>query len=148
VNKFNLRNSAKKFGAISSPVKAYVPTLLLFTFIVLIIVLADLGKDNIFMQVAHSIKHGDKIAHFLLYGMLAYLLNRGLKFRTFNHGKVSIYLGSAIVLFFAIVEEFSQLAFDHRTFDWMDMLCDLVGIWICSAIPFLNGSLKNSQTDN
>ena len=122
-------NSTKKFGAVLKSAKVFIPSCLLFLFIAWIIVVADLGKDNPFLELAHGIKHGDKMAHFGLYGLLAFFLNRATKYKTVNITNYKILFGSVLVLTFAIVEEFSQLAFANRMFDWFDMLSDIVGIW-------------------
>ena len=122
-------SSAKKFGAVLKSARIYIPSCMLFLFIAWIIVVADLDKDNLFFKLAHDIKHGDKMAHFGLYGLLAYFVNRATRFKSFNLQNYKILFGSAMVLTFAIAEEFTQLAFANRTFDWFDMLSDFVGIW-------------------
>ena len=107
------------------------------------IVVADLDKDNLFFELAHNIKHGDKMAHFGLYGLLTYFVNRSTRFKSFNLSNYKILFGFTLVLTFAIAEEFSQLAFSNRTFDLLDMLCDVVGIWFFSTLwPFVIKKLK------
>ena len=116
-------------------IKRHLPTavfLLFFTFICYIIYSADTHNGFWLMKVAEKIKHGDKIGHLVLYGLLGMLLNIALRNRMIHNTKIP--LGSVIVLIFAIVEEFTQLAFETRTFDYIDMLCDVIGLGIISLI--------------
>ena len=106
--------------------------LLFFTFICYIIYSADTNNGFWLMKVAEKIKYGDKIGHLVLYGLLGMFLNIALRNRMIHNTKLP--LGSVIVLIFAIAEEFTQLAFETRTFDYIDMLCDVIGLGIISII--------------
>ena len=97
-----------------------------FIFISYIIFLADSADYNFAFHIVGAIPHGDKIAHATLYGMMAFLLNYGLGFRSINI--VQIQLGSIIVLVFAIIEEISQYYIPSRTFDWWDLMADFIGV--------------------
>lgn len=118
---------------ITGKVLRIVPSILFFTFICWLISMADLNKENLIMTIGHKVPSGDKIGHFLLFGMLAYFLNCALKFKQFNYKNRRLYLGSVIVLLFAVCEEFSQLAFENRTFDWVDMVFDFWGVITLSS---------------
>lgn len=111
-------------------VKKVLPFLLFFLFICYIIYSADTDNGFWLIQLANKIKYADKIGHLLLYGLLGALLNLALNHRKI--GKSWIPLGTVIVLVFAITEEFTQLAFETRTFDLVDMLCDVVGLALIS----------------
>ncbi|WP_258101164.1 VanZ family protein [Marinoscillum pacificum] len=115
---------------------------LFFTFICYIIYAADTNNGFWLMKVAEKIKYGDKIGHLVLYGLLGMFLNIALKNRMIHNTKLP--LGSVIVLIFAIAEEFTQLAFETRTFDYIDMLCDVIGLGIFS--PNLVENLKKSMS--
>lgn len=52
-----------------------------FIFISYIIFLADTADYNFAFKVIGGVPYGDKIAHLLLYGMMAFLLNYGLNYR-------------------------------------------------------------------
>ena len=116
--------------------------LLFFTFICYIIYAADTNNGFWLMKVAEKIKYGDKIGHLVLYGLLGMFLNIALRNRMIHNTKIP--LGSVIVLIFAIAEEFTQLAFETRTFDYIDMLCDVIGLGIFS--PNLVENLKKSMS--
>ena len=122
-----------------------IPTLLFFAFIIGLIVLADLDKKNLIMDIGHAVPWGDKIGHFILFGTLALLLNVALKFKQIKIYKRMFHLGSVIVFSFAVVEEISQLAFSTRTFDLIDVLFDLLGIGILSSVAFRRFLVRKLQ---
>jgi len=106
-----------------------------FIFISYIIFLADTADYNFaFMLIGH-VPYGDKIAHALLYGMMALLLNYGFGFHSYKvlgRGHPDLQLGSIIVLTFATFEEFSQYFIPSRTFDFWDLLADFIGVILFS----------------
>lgn len=75
-----------------------------------------------------SIPIGDKIGHFLLMGMLAYLVNLLMECKTFKLGKWQILTGSVIVAVCVLIEEMTQIFIPTRTFSYLDLLSDLLGI--------------------
>ncbi|PHS34057.1 MAG: trypsin [Sulfurovum sp.] len=99
-----------------------------FIFISYIIFLVDTADHNFAFRLVGHIPHGDKIAHAVLYGLMALLLNYALDFRKYS----TIQLGSLIVLTFATLEEFSQYYIPSRTFDMGDLLADFVGVVLVS----------------
>lgn len=116
--------------------KAFLPAALFFSFIIWMIAEADLNKSNYLMAIGHSVPYGDKIGHFLLFGILALLLNMAFKFRQIKVWIRHFHVGSLWVFVFAFCEEISQLAIDSRTFDTIDMLFDLFGIGVFSSVAF------------
>lgn len=110
----------------------YIPPFFFFTFICRMIFLADLDQENYIMTISSAVKHGDKIGHFAIYGMMALLLNYALRYRTFRFFNREVFWSTTIVLVFAVTEEFSQLAFKSRTFDLMDVLFDFLGVFLFS----------------
>jgi len=112
-----------------------------FVFISYIIILADTADYNFAFRVVGHIPYGDKIAHALLYGMMAFLLNYGLGFRRVGipthlgglENPPYIQLGSIIILTFAVLEECSQYYIPSRTFDLGDLGADFVGVVLFSV---------------
>ncbi len=119
-------------------IKYGAPTLLFF-FIAWVIYLADSVQDN-WVKSLGSVEHLDKIAHFSLFGVFALLLNKMLNFRKLKVFNTPILIGSIIVLTFAIAEEFSQISFESRTFDVIDMIFDLLGILFFSSNRLFKGN--------
>jgi polysaccharide biosynthesis protein VpsQ len=97
-------------------------------FIVLIIILADSGSLGI-LAALNQIPFGDKAGHFILYGILALLINLSL-FRSFPlHNQLGIVVLSGLILVLLIgVEEYSQQFFARRTFDLVDLAFSYLGV--------------------
>jgi hypothetical protein len=129
-----------------SKITQYLPPTLFFIFILWMIGQADLDQENLIMDIGHSVPFGDKIGHFLLFGILALLLNMALGFKQLSIASRRFHLGSILVLVFAICEEFTQLAFETRTFDIVDILFDLFGIGLLSSISFRRYIVEKFQS--
>lgn len=119
-----------------SKITSYFAPAAFFLFILWMVWSADTNHRNFIMDIGHSVPLGDKIGHFLLFGILALLMNTALRFRQVDLRFRTFHLGSLLVFAFAAIEECTQLAFDNRTFDLVDMLFDLLGIGILSSISF------------
>lgn len=101
-------------------------------FIVLIIVLADLGKLGVF-GILNSIPYGDKAGHFLLYGILTLLLDLSfIRARPdIRPMVIALRIGSILALLIGI-EEVSQQFFDNRTFSLIDLAASYLGVSVFS----------------
>jgi VanZ family protein len=103
-------------------------------FIILVIVLADTGNLGILYQI-NRIPYADKAGHFILYGILALLINLTL-FRSFPfQSRKRVAVISGLILAFLIgLEEFSQQYFAGRTFSLMDLTASYLGLISFSCI--------------
>jgi hypothetical protein len=103
-------------------------TLLFTAFILLIIILADTGNLGV-LAILYRIPNADKLGHFILYGILALLINLTL-FRSMPHQKrISLALISSLILVVLIgLEEFSQQYFSNRTFSLEDLSASYLGV--------------------
>ena len=101
-----------------------------FTFICWIILQADAGAPNIFIDLAAAIPAGDKLGHFWIYGTLAFMLN--FAWRDSALRPMDLCLGSFCVLVFSLAEEASQGFFPSRTLDAGDVLADLLGVYVAT----------------
>ncbi len=110
----------------------WLPAFAFFSFLIWVIVAADSGAPNYFLQLAGSLPYGDKIGHVLLFGALALLLNYATKARQVALGPVRLYLGVVLTLGFALLEEGSQLLFPSRSFELLDILADLLGVTLAT----------------
>ena len=108
--------------------------LLFFIFIGYILYSANTGREILFFQILEYIPMGDKLAHIVLIGTLAYLLNIMLGAKTFKVNGVQILVGSFIVFGLMTVEEFSQMYIPTRNFDWVDLAANYLGIGIASQM--------------
>jgi VanZ family protein len=103
-------------------------TILFTLFIVLIIILADTGNLGI-LAIVYHIPYADKLGHFILYGILALLINLTL-FRSLpDQKRLSLAVISGLILILLIgVEEFSQRSFSNRTFSLEDLGASYLGV--------------------
>ena len=110
-------------------------TILFALFIILIIVLADNGQLGI-LKVVNQIPYGDKVGHFILYGILTLLIDltllRSLPFHPstglrMSPRRVTVISGLMLALLIG-VEEFSQQFFASRTFSFRDLIAGYLGV--------------------
>jgi len=102
---------------------------ILFTlFIILIIILADLGQLG-FLKILNQIPFGDKIGHFVLYGILTLLIDLTFA-RALPHPsrKLIIFRIALILILLIGIEEYSQQFFAKRTFDLVDLAFSYLGV--------------------
>jgi VanZ family protein len=107
---------------------------ILFTlFILLIIVMADAGILAQYLGFLYLYPYGDKVGHFVLYGILAFLLDLAL-FRSVpaqSRKLLAVKCGLILALLIG-VEEFSQQFFSNRTFDLVDLTFSYLGVFFFS----------------
>lgn len=96
--------------------------------IVLIVILADIGKLPLYLVM--RIPHYDWIAHMFLYGLLYRLLENILCGKRISLFRWSIEKSFIITVLFITIEEFSQLMFPTRTFSLMDLFMGVLGIYL------------------
>jgi len=111
-------------------------------FIVWAIYQANSGAESVFAQYIRGLPYGDKMGHFLLFGLLTLLINGSLRFRRIRIGSFSLLLGSVLVLVFVAIEEASQGLLPTRSMDIHDFYADCAGIWLFSLISLQLASLS------
>jgi VanZ family protein len=98
-------------------------------FLLLVVVWADLDRMPRLFRALCDYPGGDKVGHFGLYGMFAFLgaqaWRRPLRLRW---GTVPAGVLPAVLL--ATLEEASQLFFPTRTAEWMDLGAGFLGIGV------------------
>jgi len=95
---------------------------------------ADNGELNFLLKWVRGIRHGDKYAHFVLYGFLAFFLHIAWRGYCWRFGKLAVPVAAVVVLLFGLGEEISQLFSPHRQFDWIDLACNLAGVTVLTLI--------------
>jgi polysaccharide biosynthesis protein VpsQ len=101
---------------------------ILFTlFMLAIILLADLGAIPAPVKMIYRFPNGDRVGHFVLYGILTFLVNAAFP-QQVRIARMNVFYGSLIIAALAILEEFSQLFLSYRTFDLIDLTFTLMGI--------------------
>jgi polysaccharide biosynthesis protein VpsQ len=103
-------------------------------FIVLTIILADLGKLEI-PGFINRIPHGDKAGHFILYGILTLLIDLSL-FRSLPNQSRNLLAVKCGLIFALLIglEEYSQQFFSSRTFSLADLFASYLGVIIFSWV--------------
>lgn len=99
-----------------------------------IIALADVKSTSYLLDFVGAIPYGDKIGHFVLFGIFAFLANLSLGVRSVGIGKLRYLLGSLIVLVIITFEEFTQIFMRGRTFSLIDLLCGYAGVLVFGEI--------------
>ncbi len=103
-------------------------TILFAVFIIVVIVLANNGKLGS-VHFIYDFRNGDKAGHFILFGILTFLLDLTF-FQTFPHAdrkRIAIMIG-LILAFLIGLEEFSQKYFPGRTFSLFDLFASYAGV--------------------
>ena len=101
---------------------------LFLAFIIGLIVLADADLLPDFINAIYDFPNGDKVGHFVLYGLLNFFITRAFlsSLPTRRGGWVTLSVGLILALFVAL-EEFSQKYFASRTFSLLDLTASLLG---------------------
>ena len=110
---------------------------LFLAFIIGLIVLADADLLPDFINAIYDFPNGDKVGHFVLYGLLNFFITRAflssLPIR--RGGWVTLSVGSILALFVAL-EELSQMFFSARTFSLLDLTASLLGIIVGGWVAY------------
>ena len=114
----------------------FLPVVIVFLVVATGIFLADTDRKMLFIRLVEQTPFGDKLAHLILFGLLAATLNSALRYKWMKVANGLFQLGSGLVLVFAWLEEFSQLGFASRTFDPFDLLADIVGVLMANWLAW------------
>ena len=111
-------------------VRIKILTVIYFFILAGIVFLADRKGTRYLLNFVGNIPYGDKIGHFVLMGILSFLVNLTLSARSFQIWKFRYLSGSLIVLVIVTLEEFSQIFIRGRAFDLTDLIADYSGIFL------------------
>ena len=101
----------------------------LVIFTLLIVSLADSGNLPRFISNLYDFPYGDKVGHFLLMGLLSFVLNWTALSSNVDKKPASVIWAVSLTLaFFVTLEELSQQFFPRRTFSLLDLAFSYVGI--------------------
>jgi len=104
---------------------------LFFIFIIAVIILADMGRLPLSITAIYDFPYGDKLGHFILFGLLNYFVTRAFlsSYPSKPRAWVTLSVGLILALLIAL-EEFSQKFFAERTFELIDLLASIVGVLV------------------
>ncbi len=94
-----------------------------------IILLADSGRGGWLFSLVRPIPEGDKVGHFILFGVLGFLANLALRDARVSLWGQGVRKGSLVVAIAITLEECSQAMLPSRTFDVMDLAAGVLGVW-------------------
>jgi polysaccharide biosynthesis protein VpsQ len=117
--------------------KRWLPFSLFFLFVAGIIVGSNLGLLIGITNWVNDLPFGDKCGHLVLIGVLTFLLNYGLGGRKVKIGRLKILLGGTLVAVAMTIEEISQIWMPLRTFDFIDLSANYLGITL-AGLPWWN----------
>lgn len=112
-------------------------TTLLIATISWAIYMANAGQQHALIDFVRDLPHGDKVGHFLLFGLLALFLNLALRFRCISVARISLPVASLLVCGVAVSEEISQIYLPTRSFDLMDIAADFAGITFFTLLGWI-----------
>ena len=103
-------------------------------FIISIIVLANLDMLHI-LGFINRIPYGDKIGHFILYGILTLLVDLAFirSHQDISPSLVTVRVSFVLALLIGL-EEYSQRFFESRTSDWVDLIFSYLGVGFFSWV--------------
>ncbi|MBI5295426.1 MAG: VanZ family protein [Chloroflexi bacterium] len=105
-------------------------------FIVTVIVLADTGLLPGMISGLYDFPNGDKLGHFILYGILSLLLNLAFLSRPSVNPARTLWTVSLILSILIGLEEWSQSLFDSRTMDIVDLLASYAGVAVFALLAW------------
>jgi len=113
----------------------FASTLLFSILIITIVIGADTGRLPSSLDYIYHFPGGDKVGHFILYGILSFLLNKSALLLFPKKDVLRIVLTTSLLLSIAIgLEEWSQSLFPSRTMSIIDLTASYAGV---AAFAFL-----------
>lgn len=104
----------------------------------LMLVISTLAYLNMIPISVNSVPHGDKVMHFVAFGLMAFWLHLWLGGRCLHLGPLRVPLAVVITVAVALPEELAQGLSSVRAVEGLDMFCDLTGAlafaWLASRL--------------
>ncbi|TFG72458.1 MAG: VanZ family protein [Anaerolineales bacterium] len=112
-----------------------------------IIAIANVGLGSTVFAFLEYIPGGDKTGHFILIGMLSFLVNLSMGAKTTPWKSITVLKGSLIVFIVVFAEECSQIFLKYRGFDLIDLLADTAGICVFGSLAkvLVHHNLSNAK---
>jgi polysaccharide biosynthesis protein VpsQ len=102
-------------------------------FLSLVALATDLGRLPTCMQTACSFPGGDKVGHFVLYGILGFLGAKAWP-RPLDTGRWTLAAGLVPAAVLASVEELTQIWMPQRSAEVLDLAAGLLGVAAAAAL--------------
>ena len=96
--------------------------------LLVICVSATFGWAEPVFAFVRRVPNSDKAAHFLLLGTMSLLWNLALDCRRVRIGRFTPLKASSILYVLVTIDEFSQIWISTRSFSWLDLASNYLGI--------------------
>jgi len=117
--------------------------------IIVILLLADAGRMPEFLANLYNFPNGDKVGHFLLMGILGFLVNASVLAAFPSKKPIRLVLTSSLILaLLAGIEEWSQQFFSHRQASLVDLSSSLAGIAFFAWLAWVQQARKKTNRAN
>ena len=103
-------------------------------FVLLVVLLADLGLMSWFWEYSRQYPGIDKVLHFILVGLLSWILIFAFNAKRLNLLGLSLFVGTIVTFALVTLEECSQLLIATRRFELLDLLADYLGILVAEML--------------
>lgn len=115
-------------------------TLLFALFIVAIVIAANADIFPEPLKYLYDFPGGDKAGHFILFGILGFLLNRSALVLYPKRNPVLLIMTVSLLLSILVgLEEWSQSLFPARTMSFTDLIASYVGVAIFAVVAYRTG---------
>jgi VanZ family protein len=105
-----------------------------FIFLLAVAYWADSGTMPAPLKFVSAVPNGDRLGHFVLYGILAYLVSAAFPSRWVRVRAWRLPLGAVLAAAMATLEEISQIFIPARTPDLVDLAAGYLGILVATLI--------------
>ena len=115
--------------------------------IIMVILMKNMNRGNSLFALFNDMAHVDKVAHFLLFGLLTYSLSFAIKHRRLKLMTINIPLAPIIMLAATFMEECSQIVLESRTFSLLDMFANVLGVTCFGFMALAFTRRRNVRSD-
>ena len=111
---------------------------LLFSFLIVAIVIgADADRFPVLLKSLYDFPGGDKAGHFILFGILSFLLNKSALVFFPDRNPARLVLTVSLLLSIVIgLEEWSQALFPSRTVSLIDLIASYAGVSLFALLAY------------
>jgi VanZ family protein len=130
-------NSAEDTGRFFMKKLIYITTLLFTLLIVSIVIAANTSRLPKALELIYDFPGGDKAGHFLLYGILSFLVNISALALLPERNPARVVRTVSLLLAILIgLEEWSQSLFPARTMSLLDLVASYAGVILFALIAY------------